>query len=174
MVSRVANDLAKRELIAQWETYCDYKQTFLESLNNYAKYCDEMAPRMKLTGYLVKIVGKSPNEANEKEWQKDAGLGAFDCASSKSSSRASSRSSGIHRLTPSKLQFIADQVQGAVPMAVDGYSYVAEVQQADSKGEDEIPSVDVGRSLGQIMAKLDKLGGAIQSLNSRVQDLENF
>ena len=162
----VSRELAKKELTDQWETYCDYKQDFVEALNNYAKYCSEMTPKLKVCGYLEKLVGKSPNQVNENEWKKEVGLAAYDCTSSRSS-RASSRSS-VQHLTRAKRRQIADQV----PMAVDAsYPYYAEMQPEAPK---EVAPDDVKKSLGQILGKLDDLGGALQSLNSRVQDLENF
>ena len=168
--SRVATDLAKDDLIRQWEEYCERKQTFLDGLNEYAKYCGEMNPKMTLCNYLEKIVGKSPNEAKEKEWKKGVGLTDQDCISSRSS-RASSRSSvsGIGGLTPAKRRQVVHQLA----MSVDpSYPYYAEMQ--PSFQHPVAPPPDVTKALEKIMGKLDDLGVAMQSLNGRVNDLESL
>ena len=172
-VSRVADELAKKERIAQWDRQRELKQDFLDGLHEYVKHCSEMTPKLKVCKYLQNLVGKTPNEENEKEWKKEAGLDAYDCGSSRSS-RASSQSSGVQRLTPAKRRQIADQL----PMAVDtSYPYYAEMQPsfqqpAEPPANDDIKNVH--KMLTQMMGKLDDLGGALQSLNGRVNDLESL
>ena len=168
MASRVASELAKKGLIDQWDGYCEAKQTFLESLNNYAKYCEDMSPKMKMTDYLRKLVGKSPNEAKEREWKNDVGLTDQDCVSSRSS-RASSRSSGIS-LTPAKRKQVADQLAMSVN---DSHPYYGEMQQAETK-EGGFSANDMKKSFGEVMGKLNELSGSFQSLNRRVENLEDI
>ena len=177
-VSRVTDELAKKERIAQWDRQRELKQDFLDGLHEYVKHCSEMTPKLKVCKYLQNLVGKTPNEENEKEWKKEAGLDAYDCGSSRSS-RASSRSSGIS-LTPAKRRQIADQL----PMAVDtSYPYYAEMQPPMQPGvwdgvpkeaSKEVISDDVKRSVEQILGKMDEFGDILKSLNGRVRDLENF
>ena len=145
-------------------------------MNNYAKYCGDMTPKMKITDYLRKLVGKSPNEAKEKEWKIDVGLTDQDCASSRSS-RASSRSSGIS-LTPAKRKQVADQLAMSVD---DSHPYYGEMQQAETKEEGGFSANDVKKSFGdvkksfgEIMGKLKELGGEFQSLSRRVENLEEI